>query len=56
MCTRLETCMPPPVKRTCTGPHPLPQTHMNPELSELKEITLLTMFHKVISVQDILSE
>lgn len=32
-----------------------PQTHINPELKELKEITELTMFHK-ISVQDILYE
>lgn len=27
-------------------PHPLPQTHMNPESTEVKEINHLTMFHK----------
>lgn len=42
-------------KHTCTVPHPLPQTHMNLEWKELKEITQLTMFHKR-SVQDILYE
>lgn len=42
-------------KHTCSDLHLFPQTHMNPELKELKEISQLTMFHKR-SVQDILYE
>lgn len=58
----LEVLMCPPkalyiltLKHTCSDPHLFPQTHMNPELKELKEISQLTMFHKR-SIQDILYE